>query len=199
MDWQTRTAVYKARVQHVTGTSERIFKRSALNIRNGAGVIDKVLGSGRYRRVLEIGTYRGLTTAYMAQFCEKVITVDLLNGKLEQPGHQPHSRWDFWRDMGVADKIELKLVRDNEDKAVQLTGLEYDLAFIDAGKDDIAVDFELVKWCGTVLFHDYDYRDKANGNPVYDFVNSLPKDQVTIMDIFALWEEGKRGQDNQTV
>ncbi len=164
---------------------QNLFKRSALNIRDGAGVLEKVLGTGLYRTVLEIGTYKGVSAAYIAGFCEHVITIDLHHGRLEQV-KEPWDRELFWEEVG-ADNITLKLVEDNIEKKRYVDTLDFDMAFIDGGKNDIEFDFNLVKRCGTVLFHDYDHRDGIDVNSVYDFVNSLPKEEVTVMDIFALW------------
>lgn len=178
------TAAFKAEVAALVGP--KVFGKSAMNIRDGAGVFDRVLGGGRYRRVLEIGTYKGVSTAYLARLCERVITLDLLHGKLEHNG-ESFDRAEFWRRMGVADRIELHLLAQPGDKAALIKGLAFDMAFIDGGKNDIADDFAMVKHCGAVLFHDYDYRAGPGVNAVYDFVNSLPKARVQIMDIFALW------------
>ncbi len=41
--------------------------------------------------------------------------------------------------------------------------------------------------CGTVLFHDMDKRGRPELDYVYDFVRSLPPEQVEVIDIFALW------------
>ncbi len=55
-----------------------------MNIRDGAGVIERLLRRGKYRHVLEIGTYRGFTAAFMSQFCERVTTIDLKYGRMER-------------------------------------------------------------------------------------------------------------------
>ena len=99
---------FKARVFEVTKDGGA-FKRSALNIRDGAGVLEKILGTGMYRAVLEIGTYKGVTAAYMSGFCERIITIDLRHGRLEQL-MEPWDRHAMWAALGVASNIELKLV-----------------------------------------------------------------------------------------
>lgn len=185
-------AEFKALVVALYG--EKAFRKSALNIRDGAGVFDRVLGDGRYRRVLEIGTYKGISTAYIAQFVDRVITIDLEVGKLETNG-ETFDRESFWANMG-ATNIELKLVSGYNEKAEFIRGLPvkaFDLAFIDAGKNDIADDFNLVQHCGTVLFHDYDRRGKPELDAVYNFVNALPKHEIEVLDIFALWRLGAGG------
>ncbi len=157
-------------------------RKSILSIRDGAGVIDQLLGGGQYKRVLEIGTYRGVSSAYMAQFCERVITVDLINGKMEQD-HQLFDRVRFWEALEIAN-IDLRLVCCDLSKAAVIAAEQFDFAFVDGDHEGDAPrrDFELVKRCGTVLFHDYD-----GDNGVMALIDSLPKEQIEIMDIFALW------------
>lgn len=162
------------------------LKRSALNIRDGEGVFRQILGGGQYPVVLEIGTYKGAAAAAMAQFCERVITIDLKHGRLEQIGER-WDRWAFWDRLGVAN-IELHLVNDDAEKAALVNSLSFDLAFVDGAHDaTVRHDFDLVKRCGTVLFHDYDTRGAAEKDHVYNFVNTLPRHQIKVFDIFALW------------
>lgn len=173
-------AKFKKRVD--PSIDARLFRRSALNIRDGAGVFDALLGGRKYKTILEIGTYRGLSAAYLSQFCDKVITIDLKHGRMER-GNDAFDRQAFWAGLGITN-IDLHLVDSNEDKARLIAGLDFDFAFIDG--DHIApgpaIDFDLVKRCGAVLFHDYD-----RGNDVQKFVDTLPREQIEIMDIFAFW------------
>lgn len=123
----------------------------------------------------------------MSQYCNRVVTIDLANGDLERHGID-FDRRAFWRSLGI-DNIDLHLVRDSDDKASLLNSLEFDFAFIDGAHDKAGVseDFALTKRCGRVLFHDYDFSGSKRRDAVYDFVNTLPKHQIEVMDIFALW------------
>lgn len=164
-----------------------LYKRSILSIRQGAGVIERVFAGGRYRRVLEIGTYRGISAAFIAGFCDRITTIDLHHGRMEQLDDS-FDRRAFWEHMGVLDKIDLVLVDDDREKAEIVPGLDFDIAFIDGGKMNIESDFALVSRCGTVLFHDVDDRGRDD-DYVWKFVTTrLPESQVTFMDIFALWK-----------
>lgn len=164
----------------------KVLKRSALSIRGGAHVFERVLSGNGYRTVLEIGTYRGCAAAEIAQYCERVITIDLKHGKLEQMGER-FDRHAFWESLGVRN-IELHLVKNDAKKHLLVGGLAFDFAFIDGAHDaSIANDFALVRRCGHVLFHDYDPRGREDLDHVCNFINTLPKEQIQVMDIFALW------------
>jgi predicted O-methyltransferase YrrM len=163
------------------------LKRSAMNIRGGAGVFERVLSGKGYKTVIEIGTYRGVSAAEMARYVDRVATFDLKRGRIEQLGEK-FDRHAFWSSLGVSN-IDLHLVDDDAEKAAIIAALEFDFAFIDGAHDaeSVAFDFELVKRCGRVLFHDYDLSGAKNKDCVYDFVNTLPNHQVQVHDIFALW------------
>ena len=91
------------------------LKRSILSIREGAGVMQHFLEGRGVRTALEIGTYRGVGAAEISQFVDRVITIDLRHGRMEQLGEE----WDrhaFWRSLGVHN-VELHLVDDDAEKA----------------------------------------------------------------------------------
>lgn len=166
---------------------EQILRRSALNIRGGAGVLRRVLFGKGYRTAVEIGTYRGCATAEIAQYCERVVTIDLRHGRLEDL-KEKFDRVGLWAALDIKN-IELCLVENDAEKAAILRELDFDFAFIDGAHDraSVEMDFSLVKRCGRVLFHDYDRRGGPGDDDVYEFVNTLPCKQITIMDIFAMW------------
>ena len=97
--------------------SPTLLRKSALNIRGGAGVFKQVMSGMGYRTALEIGTYRGCAAAEIAQYCRRVVTIDLQR------------------------------------------------------------------------VHDADDNGPGRSNCVYEFISSLPKDQVEFIDIFALWTD----------
>lgn len=166
--------------QHGTGG----LRRSAVSLRDGEDIFRHFLEGKGYRTVLEIGTYKGVSAACIAQYVDRVITIDLANGQLEETG-EPFDRWELWRAAGVADKIELYLVNDDKEKAELIAGLDFDFAFIDGAHDaTVRDDFRMVRKCGACLFHDYS-ETPGKPNHVKRFVDSLGP--VEVRDIFALW------------
>lgn len=166
---------------------EKTLRKSAMNIRGGAGVFERVLAGKGHKVALEIGTYKGCAAAEIAQYVDHVITIDLKRGKIEL-NHEHWDRREFWRSLGVDHKIHFHAVADDREKAAVVRSLQFDFAFIDGAHDaGVRTDFALVKRCGKVLFHDYDSRGAKEQDYVVDFVNTLPKEQIEKMDIFALW------------
>lgn len=162
---------------------KEFIRKSVLSVSDGFAVMERILSGGKYARVLEIGTYRGVSTAILAQFCERVIAVDLREGKMERDG-QIFDRVRFWEAMGIGN-VDLRLVDSEVEKARIVEAAEFDFAFVDGDHEGMAParDFALVKRCGTVLFHDY-----GGDNGVTRLIDSLPPGSVTRFDMFALWK-----------
>jgi predicted O-methyltransferase YrrM len=138
---------------------------------------------------IETGTYKGTGTAMLARYATNVITIDVKN-YIE--------KYAFWLELGLYDKIESYIVEDEEDKADFLGRVNFDFAFIDGDHSEAGVraDFECVKKCGRVLFHDYYEQGTscdqgaAGKQGIVQVVNELPSDEVTIYRPFAYWERG---------
>ncbi len=147
-----------------------------------------LLRGKKIKVAVEIGTYNGTTTALLAHYADRVITIDTCNYIDKYP---------FWFDYGVYEKIDSYLVTDDEDKADLLREIDFDFAFLDGNHSEKGVRFDLecVKKCGRVLFHDYyePYRkyDVAAGSSrgVINVVSELPGDEVRIGLPFAYWEK----------
>ena len=113
---------------------------------------------------LEIGTHYGITAVVLSQYFKKVISLDITN----EP--QKHKIVD---DLEIKN-IEFISVRDNEQKARVIKILDFDAAYMDGDhENDTESDFELVRRCKNVLFHEYWFIQPQ----VYNLVNSL--DNVT--------------------
>jgi predicted O-methyltransferase YrrM len=167
--------------------SDRHLRKSAIR-HEDAAVFEQLLAGKKYRTVLEIGTYRGCTAAEMSQYCERVVTFDLYHGRTEKD-EQSVSRKVLWDSLGVKN-VDLILVNDDAEKKARIAAMDFDFAFVDGAHDyeSVRFDFELVRKCGRVLFHDY-YAggDDRNPDDVYRFVNSIHYGRVTVFGIFALW------------
>lgn len=174
----------KALIEQLHG--EATLKRSALRLPGGEETLARVLAGKGYRRALEIGTYRGCSTAAIAQHVEHVTTIDLRHGIVEREGG--FDRLAFWDSLGIKN-ISFVQVTDDADKALVVDALDFDFAFIDGGHDEVSVrrDFGMVRRCGRVLFHDYDTSERPGLRHVYDLVNALPSGEVEIFDNFAMW------------
>ena len=135
---------------------------------------------------IETGTYKGTTTALLARYADKVVTIDKFNYI---------DKYAFWLEYGVHDKIVSYVVEDDADKAVLLSNIDFDFAFLDGDHsvEGVKADFDMVKRCGRVLFHDY-YEEGSkydNGTAkrqgIVPLVDSLPQDEVKIGRPFAYW------------
>jgi hypothetical protein len=171
---------------------ESILRRSALNLPNGAEDIKKFMTIKPIKIAIEIGTFRGITSAWMSQFCDRLYTVDLLDGQVQQPLWKDlPMRGDIWKYLEIPDdKIWFQPVKCNNSKERFLKKINFDFAFVDGDHsyEGVKKDFELVKRCGRVLFHDY---DKAPGKacPVRDFINSIKEGTIETTKDFAYWED----------
>lgn len=170
----------------VNSYGEGILSRSAIRLRDGDAIIEQILTANKYNHILEIGTFRGATSALMSRYCQRLTTIDLRAGWIESAGGS-FDRHGFWKGLGITN-INFIIVQSDEEKARIIRELDFDFAFIDGdhSRRSAANDFEMVKKCGTVLFHDYDGK-----NEVSQFVNSLPANEISVMDIFALWTADK--------
>jgi predicted O-methyltransferase YrrM len=161
------------------------LNKSAIGLRDGAEILEYFMTQKPVVNALEIGTYKGMSAALMAQHCKKLYTIDLKKGRLERHQEQ-FKRRELWDSLGL-NNIELILVKDDVEKEKVIKELAFDFAFIDGAHDEtVANDFRLVKHCGNVLFHDYSFRE-GKPNHVFDFVNHLGKFEVA--DIFAMWRK----------
>ncbi len=146
------------------------------------------LRAKKIKCAVETGTYNGTTTALLAHYADKVITIDKKNYI---------DKFPFWADYGVYGKIDSYTVDNDDDKAELLKGIDFDFAFIDGDHSErgVRVDFECVKKCGRVLFHDYyesgsKYDEgAAKKQGICKVVGELPIDEVLIARPFAYWEK----------
>ena len=178
---------YLTRVMTAFGT--RCLRGTALvSTKNVDGMIEQadcemflrsVFDKIRPRLAIEIGTLFGVTTTLLAHYSDKVLTIDL--------NHQQLATY-IKHYFGVEKKIVNLIVKDDEEKAEVLASQDFDFTFIDAMHtyDGVKGDFDMVKKCGKVLFHDYG-QERFQG--VTDFIDELPDDEVIKKTPFAYWEK----------
>lgn len=137
---------------------------------------------------LEIGTYNGITAVVLSQFFDKVICVSVDEEAL---------KWriikhDIVEYLGIKN-IEFHDCAGNPEKTKVIEKLDFSFAYVDGDHThDTYTDFDLVKRCGRVLFHEV----WPIQPPVYNLVNSLPKDEITraYADCFAYWQRSDLGR-----
>jgi len=172
-------------VRHYYGYNH--IHRSVISSEEQENIFRYFMKGKDIKTAVETGTYNGTTTALLAHYADRVITIDNKNYI---------DKFPFWIDYQVYDKIKSYVIDDDTDKEELLKGIDFDFAFIDGDHSERGVrsDFALVKKCGRVLFHDY-----YEQNSKYDFgaaksqgickvVGELPPDEVTIGRPFAYWE-----------
>jgi len=177
---------------------QRYIRCSCIADKTTEDIFCEFLSRKKIVNALEIGTWFGVSSMVLSHYADKVFTIDIQ--WRPEPGL-------LWATFGVADKIN-RYERDSEkQKADIVDHLDFDFAFVDGNHryDGVKADFELVKRCGRVLFHDYyDHTDTIPGidfktaidngkdpdtfGEVKRFIDELPKDEVSIMKPFALWE-----------
>ncbi len=168
----------------------RCLKSSALRIPEGDKWLEYFVKKVKPDVILEIGTYRGITSAYLSQFCKKVITIDLKNGKLEETDDPILSRHELWADLGIKN-IEFHAVKGNYEKKKIINHMHFDMVFIDGAHDKtIRGDYMMTRKCGNVLFHDYrEIKDRPDKNQIFRFVNSLARRDIEVQNVFAFWKK----------
>lgn len=139
---------------------------------------------------VEIGTYKGVSAAYIGQFAEVVHTFDII----DYP-----EKYKIWYDLKThnvhfhlvkprATSINFQGIEPDSSKAQNieetLNGIDFDIAFIDGthnNYEEVKADFNLVKRCGRVLFHD--------ATPVFTGVYPLVVElKAKIIGGIAYWE-----------
>jgi hypothetical protein len=132
------------------------------------------------RVCLEIGTFYGITAVLLSRFFDQVICVSV-----DLPGDLDMKR-RIVSHLGIKN-VSFYDAKDNADKARFVHAANFDFCYQDGDHtNDTRTDFDLVKRCGRVLFHEYWPLQPA----VWNLVNSLPRDEVTRAkyDCLAYWE-----------
>jgi predicted O-methyltransferase YrrM len=142
----------------------------------------EVLQQLRPRRILEIGTRHGISSALFAHHAEVVVTVDIE----KSPVSYRELAREVWQSTGVAHRIKPYLApgevgwQYNAAKADFIAAQDFDFAFIDGSHHwrDVLFDLRCVRRCGCVLFHDY----KPEGGAYADCGNERYQGIADVID-----------------
>ena len=160
------------------------LSRSALAPRYPEKYLTKLINDIKPKRILEIGTFNGIVTAFFAQFneVEEVITIDIEDKRKRN--------WRVWENNKVESKIKYIIIKSDEDKRNVVNNLgNFDLIFIDGDHSykGVKTDFEICKGKSPyILFHDF------GTNPeVTRFINEQGNKIIhRKIDVgFALWKK----------
>lgn len=125
-----------------------------------------ILDAKRPTRIVEVGTFQGVSTALLAQYAP-VTTIDVLPDKM---------RDRVWSTARIQGRITELVCRTSSarDRAISDAIAEADLAFVDGSHlmRDVTYDFELTIPCGCVVLHDY-RADPDHWPDVGAFVDAL--------------------------
>lgn len=136
------------------------------------------LNEVRGKVCFEVGTWNGLTASVLSQFFDEVVSVDI--------AHNPMKR-------EILDFLGIKNVRcidiKNNAEKKNVLPKRFDCAFLDGNHaEDTETDFDLVKHCGRVIFHEV-WRFQS---PVWTLVHRLPMEEIRFGGTcFAKWEKKK--------
>ena len=121
---------------------------------------------------VEIGTCNGLTAIVLSRYFSHVVSYDIV------PSDFKHEIAEFC----CVKNITFVDCKGNEEKSALIESLTFDAAYVDGDHArDTKSDFDLVKRCGRVLFHEYWPAQPA----VVNLVNGLSN--VIKSGKFALW------------
>lgn len=131
------------------------------------------------RLCFEIGTWNGLTAAILSRYFDRVVTVDIAHQDLKH---------EVLAHLGITN-VECIDIDDNAEKAKvwKRIAQDCDFAYLDGDHaHDTETDFDLVKGCGRVLFHEAWPHQRA----VFELTHAiLPPDEVHVNGMgLALWE-----------
>ena len=133
------------------------------------------------KNIIEIGTYNGLSTVALASIVKELVyTFDIVQRNCEFVWNLFNVRPKIDNFIGTKEQISYDInYRWNRDQ------IAFDFAFLDGEHtyNAVAWDFELVKRCGKVLFHD------VQGDEIERFVKEIGG--RIIHSHYGYWEEKK--------
>ena len=120
-----------------------IFSHSAVNCKDFREFFKDI----KLDTIVEIGTHKGMSAIYIAKFANKIYTFDI---------EDYPEKYKIWKNAEVENRVFYYTIKNRQDIKNVLDKIEFDFAFIDGEHtyEAVKADFELVKHCGRVLFHD---------------------------------------------
>ena len=159
----------------------RLFSEFGMDIFRRSSALEpefeRIMQKNNFRgeRCVEIGTFNGITAVVLSRFFKEVVSIDVL----------PHTmKHAIAKHLGLKN-VRFVDVKNNDEKAEIIRGLEFDAAYVDGDHaNDTYSDFDLVRRCGNVLFHEY----WETQRPVLNLVNQLKSEGTVVVEgKFALW------------
>jgi len=160
-----------------------INQHSCVYLDDGENVLRELVKKCNPDTVIEIGTYQGVSAAVISGSAKKVYTIDIKDFPL---------RLKIWRHLQLKN-ISYYLVKNNKEKEEKIKKIfkteKVDLCFIDGehSKGQPPIDFEMVKECKNILFHDYN----PAFSEVYALCNKIKGYKKTIKGSFCLFQKSK--------
>ena len=138
-------------------------------------ILDEFFRNKKIDHLLEVGTYLGVMALLFTRYAKQVTTIDAW------PRTDPLSLWGMFE-----AKVNYFASGKQDELDSLISKTDFDFAYIDADHSYNCVkhDFENVKKCGRVLFHDY----WDSNSEVEKFVKELPQDELTFIEPFVYWE-----------
>lgn len=134
---------------------------SCIYLNDGENVLRYFLDKVNPQKVVEIGTYQGVSAAIISEYAKEVITIDIVDKPLRE------EIWDFLEVEGITF---YKVNSDSQKKRL-IESANADMVFIDGEHFDgeLAKDYEMSKDSPAILIHDY----APAFREVYDFCNNI--------------------------
>ncbi|MHC4270623.1 MAG: class I SAM-dependent methyltransferase [Planctomycetota bacterium] len=166
---------------------DKINHMSCVYIGDGENTIRHFLKGKKFKTIIEVGTYQGVSTAILSEHAEKVYAIDIEDLPL---------RKDIFKFLNVNNVEFYKCKVDFEDKKKHIEKImkeeQVDFIFLDGDHwgEALKQEFDLVKDIPEILIHDYEESFPI----VYDFCNDLPNKgyDIETKNLFCLAKKKKK-------
>ena len=139
-------------------------------IETSATELPAVLEGKHFKHILEIGTMNGFSAAVLAQYADRVTTIDIVDRPIADK---------VLCHLKVKDRVWRHVVKSNDEKERLVARSFFDMAFLDGDhtRYGLCFDFAITRRCGSVLVHDYPVAaPPLQGSHVY-LMHQYPADE----------------------